>query len=165
MSGVLACPCCGFEGAGAGGPTHAYMSPSAPCWKMYGEVLACEYSDPEYWQSHRLLTDAYCAHHSIADERRARQSINIHLAGLMLHYEDDVSSEGIIAVLKSVAGSREFPYLEQPDAARVVTIERIYCATNAADHAVEVDIYAREVFDIWSIHHATVRALIESVRS
>ena len=158
------CLACGYEAPETNGPTHAYMSPSAPCWEMYGEVLAREYSDQAYWQSHRLLTDAYCGHHSIADERRARQSINIHLASLMLHFEDGESAERIIVFLKAAAGPREFPHLAQPEVAKNITIEAIYAASDAKEHAIEVEKFARAVFDGWSDHHPTIRALIESVR-
>ena len=85
----MICPACGYQGH-HDGPAHAYMSPSPACWARYGEVLAREYSDAEYWRSHRLLTDAYCGQHSIGPDRRARQSLYIHLAALMLHFEDGV---------------------------------------------------------------------------
>lgn len=159
------CPACGYAAPETDGPTHVYMSPSAPCWEMYGEVLAREFSDIGFYRSHRLLTDAYCAHHPIADERRARQSINIHLASLMLHFEDSAPTEHIIAFLKAAAGSRDFPFLEQPAAARTITIEAIHAATNDVEHAAEVEKYASAVFDVWSDHNSTIRALIESVKS
>ncbi len=161
----VGCPACGYTAPDNHGPTHAYMSPNGPCWEMYGEVLAREFSDQEYYKSHRLLTDAYCAHHSIADERRASQSLNIHLAGLMLRFEYGESTESIVAFLKSAAGPREFPYLDQPEGAQSITIEAIHAAANADEHAVEVEKYARKVFAAWSDHHGTIRALIEGVRS
>jgi len=159
MNGEI-CPACGFSAPISDGATHAYMSPSAGCWAFYGEILAREYSDLAYWDSHRLLTDAYCAHHSIADERRARQSLNIHLAALMLHFEDGAGPAEIIAFLKATAGSRDFAYLARPDG-KDITLAAIHGAQNAAEHASAVDTYAQAVFDFWSPHHPTIRTLIE----
>lgn len=36
------------------GPTHPYMESSPGCWAAFGDVLAREYSDPVYFEVHRL---------------------------------------------------------------------------------------------------------------
>ena len=155
------CPACGYEADETGGPTHAYMSPSAPCWAQYGEVLAREYSDAGYWASHRLLTDAYCGQHSIGEDRRARQSLHIHLAALMMHFEDLVEDDRIVAFLRKAASVKEFGFLEMPSKNATVGIGEIYAADSAAKHGEAVAVYARRVFDAWEVHHPVFRSLIE----
>ena len=60
---------------------------------------ACGYTAPETdGPTHVYLSPA--AHHSIADERRARQSINIHLASPKLQLEDSAST--VRALIESV---------------------------------------------------------------
>ncbi len=157
------CPACGFEGT-FDGPSHAYMSPSPACWASYGEVLAREYSDAGYWRSHRLLTDAYCGQHSIGEDRRARQSLWIHMAALMLHFEDGAGNETIVDFLRRAAKSRHgFDWLEMPEASLSVRLDEVHAAPDAAAHHAAVAQYARAVFDAWAVHHAAFRGLIEEV--
>ena len=157
------CPACGFEGT-FDGPGHAYMSPSPACWASYGEVLAREYSDAGYWRSHRLLTDAYCGQHSIGEDRRARQSLWIHMAALMLHFEDGAGNETIVDFLRRAAKSRHgFDWLEMPEASLSVRLDEVHAAPDAAAHHAAVAQYARAVFDAWAVHHAAFRGLIEEV--
>ena len=155
------CPACGYEADETGGPTHAYMSPSAPCWAQYGEVLAREYSDAGYWASHRLLTDAYCGQHSIGEDRRARQSLHIHLAALMMHFEDQAEENHIVSFLRNAASVKDFCFLETPAANSIFGIDEIYAANSALGHGEAVRRYARQVFDAWGVHHPVFRKLIE----
>ena len=161
----MICPACGYQGH-HDGPAHAYMSPSPACWARYGEVLAREYSDAEYWRSHRLLTDAYCGQHSIGPDRRARQSLYIHLAALMLHFEDGVGENQIVDFLRRAAKSgHDFPALDMPPASLAVGLDAVQGATDATAHGAAVTAYARAVFDAWAPHHAAFRALISEVGS
>ncbi len=159
---MIHCPACGLPGD-HDGPTHAYMSPSAACWAMYGEVLAREYSELGYWKSHRLLVDAYCGHHSVGDDRRARQSLWIHIAALILHFEDSAAEEVIVDFLRRAAKSEDFDALEMPEASRGITIEGIHNAPDVAAHHVAVERYARAVYEAWTPHHAAFRGLIQRV--
>jgi len=159
---VTVCVACGFVGESEG-PTHAYMSPSAACWARYGEVLAREFNDPGYFRAHRLMTDAYCGQHSVGGDRRARQSLHIHLAALMLWYEDGVAAERIVDFLRKAARSKQFPALAMPDENRLVTIDAVHGAQDAAGHVAAVQEYARAVFDAWQVHHPVFRALINRV--
>ncbi len=157
------CPACGFEGD-HDGPRHAYMSPSAACWARYGEVLEREYSDAGYWRSHRLLTDAYCGQHSVGEDRRARQSLWIHLAALMLHFEDKAADTVIVGFLKKAAKSGHgFARLPMPEASLLVRIDAVYAARDAEAHHRAVAEYARAVLDAWAPHHGAFRGLIEEV--
>ncbi len=160
---TLRCPACGFAGH-HDGPTHAYMSPSAACWARYGEVLAREYSDARYWTSHRLLTDAYCGQHSIGSDRRARQSLWIHMAALILHFEHQSPEAKIVTFLRTAAKSGyDFPPLDMPDANLTVNIDAIHAAPDAATHVAEVTTYARAVHDVWAPHRAAFEGLIQEV--
>src|SRR5258708_7273463 len=96
------CPGCfaEFETADTDGISHPYIGASAACWKMYGSILAKEYSDPAYFKVHRITVDAYCAQH-IGDQsdRRARQSAWIHLIALYLMFEKSLSPEAVLEYL------------------------------------------------------------------
>jgi len=109
------------------------------------------------------MTDAYCGQHSVGDDRRARQSLHIHLAALMLWYEDGVAAERIVDFLRKAARSKQFPALAMPDENRLVTIDAVHRAQDAAGHVAAVQEYARAVFDAWQVHHPVFRALINRV--
>ncbi|HHL19997.1 MAG TPA: hypothetical protein ENJ52_00550 [Aliiroseovarius sp.] len=156
------CMGCGFEGEHSG-PLHAYMSFSPACWARYGEILAREFSDQDYFTGHRLLVDACCGQHSIGPDRRARQSLNIHLAALMLHFEDHASKSDIVAFLSNAARIKEFDGLETPPASTQVSMDAIYAATNAREHNEAVAEYAHQVYRAWEPHFPVFRALIERV--
>ena len=160
---MTTCPACGHVGH-HDGPAHAYMSPSPACWARYGEVLAREYSHPGYWQAHRLLTDAYCGQHSIGKDRRARQSLWIHMAALMLHFEDSAPEARIVSFLRRAARSgHAFRPLAMPAASLGVTIDAIHAATDPDSHAQAVTDYARAVLDAWAPHHPAFRGLIDEI--
>lgn len=161
----IACPACGHpdDGGDPARPTHAYMSASPACWARYGDVLAREYGDPAYWRTHRLLTDAYCGQHSISDDRRARQSLWIHLAALMLHFEDAAPEPRIVAFLRAAAKSEDFAHLPIPEASLGVRIDAVHAAASLESHHAAVAAYARAVYDAWSPHHGAFRGLIERV--
>lgn len=83
MTDIEVCPGCGFEAPAEDGPVHAYMTSSAACWRHFNALMAREYSDAALMPTHYLSVDAFAAQHPGGrSERRARQSVWIHLAGL-----------------------------------------------------------------------------------
>lgn len=157
------CVACGFQGE-SDGVAHAYMSFSPACWARYGEIMAREFGVPGYFDAHRLLVDACCGQHSVGNDRRARQSLQIHLAGLTLHFEDGASKSEIVAFLSKAARNDQFEALPMPEENLSVSMAGIFDATDAVEHCAEVAKYARRVFDAWSVHRPVFRALISDTR-
>ena len=87
MENQMRCDGCGLTLPRIEGPTHAYMLSSPACWKIYGEILAREYSNGDYWQVHRLTVDTYALQHPGKQDSRAIQSVNVHLASLYLIFK------------------------------------------------------------------------------
>ena len=90
---MSACPGCGLDLPEHDGPTHAYIGASPACWALYGELLAREYGELRYPPSHRLTVDVYAIQHPGGGERRAIQSVAVHLMALCLvleRYSGDV---------------------------------------------------------------------------
>jgi len=157
-----ACPACGWPGADDG-PTHAYLSSSAACWRAYGDIMAREFSDLAYWPSHRLLVDAYAGQHSTLDDRRARQSLYLHISALILHFEDGMPGDNLVAFLKRAAHQDPYPLRPMPAASLTVCIAAVHAADTPQAHATAVDAYARGVYTAWSPHHATFRDFIQRI--
>jgi hypothetical protein len=82
-----ACPGCGLELPEHDGPTHAYIGASPACWALYGEL--------RYPPSHRLTVDVYAVQHPGGDERRAIQSVALHLMALCLVLEREVATVAV----------------------------------------------------------------------
>ena len=77
------CPGCGWIGPEEDGPVHPYMTASPACWRRFNAIMAREYENPGLMPTHFYSVDAYAAQHpGDPEERRARQSVWIHLAGL-----------------------------------------------------------------------------------
>src|SRR5665213_1800271 len=76
------------------GPVHEYMDSAPGCWKLYGDILAKEYS-PEFYNQdiHRITVDTFAVQHPGKPERRATQSVNGHLIGLYCTYEKKLSGK------------------------------------------------------------------------
>jgi len=69
------------------GPTHEYMRASPGCWALFGEVTARQYADVRYRAGGLQMVDAYAVQHPGVPERRASQSVRIHLVSLCLRLE------------------------------------------------------------------------------
>lgn len=107
-SGAGACPGCGALLPAEAGPTHAYMRSSPACWARFGEILAREFSDPAYFALHQLTVDAYAVQHPGGADRRAIQSVGLHLMTLCM-------------VLEEGADPRNGPRLHTPPSRRRAT--------------------------------------------
>ena len=107
---------------------HLYIGAITECWNVFGEVLMKEYSNPEYFKVHRLTVDAYGAQHiGNQEDRRARQSANIHLIALYLTLVQKASEEEVLKFLRKATNvKKDWPSLFQRKQAYWLTNPR-YC--------------------------------------
>ncbi len=75
------CPGCLLELPEEEGPTHAYVTTSAACWRLFAETMSAV--------SERLFTDAYMVQHPTGDDPRQIQSVAVHLITLNASLELD----------------------------------------------------------------------------
>jgi hypothetical protein len=165
-SETSACPGCGLVLPVNDGPTHAYLGASPACWALYGELLAREYGELRYPPSHRLTVDVYAVQHPGAPERRTIQSVAVHLIALCLVLERRVATVTVTDLMRRVL-EREpgFRWLEPPRPNGTLTVRDVLGSRDLAEHAASVDRWARNVWEAWSPHHATVRAWIDAALS
>ena len=163
----IRCPDCGGEFADNDIMPHPYLGGSAGCWAAYTELLAREYQDSAYFAAHRFTVDAYAAQHpGDQSDRRAAQSVNIHLAALWVLVEEVDSPASIPNVLKSLANNYkdEFKPLSPPaPSVYTVTVNNVLAATNAREHGEMCRAWAADVWRAWAPHHETVRDLARRV--
>ncbi|MFI4921761.1 MAG: DUF5946 family protein [Gammaproteobacteria bacterium] len=153
------CLGCGAEFPDQEGPTHRYMESSPACWAAYGEVLAREYSDPAYFQVHRLGVDAYAVQHPGHPSPQTIQSVAVHLIRLCMLLERGLPMERANdAMLKASEREDLYRWLEPPLSRGSVTVADVRHADNVEAHMTAVRRWAESAWTAWAPHHSTVRS-------
>ena len=166
MAALETCPGCGISLPTGDGPRHPYIGASASCWDRYGELLAREFGDVAYFRIHQVTVDAYAVQHPGKPERRAIQSVGLHLMTLGLFVEHGADPSMGPALHRRLIGRPQFQWLEPPAVKGRLTVLDPLTATTAEAHREAVGAWARDVWDTWSAHHKTVRGwLAESLAS
>jgi hypothetical protein len=156
----MRCPGCGASFAQSDGPTHPYIGASAGCWTVYGDILAKEYGEYGYPDVHRLTVDTYAVQHPGVPSPQSIQSVSIHLIGLHLVLERKLGAKAVTAALrKSVTNAPHFVWLDPPARPGELTVLDVKDAASLDAHIARVEDWARDVWQAWSSHHDTIRAL------
>jgi hypothetical protein len=140
------------------GPVHRYMRSSPGCWSVYGEILAREYSNPDYFEIHRLTVDAYAVQHPGSTDRQSIQSVGFHLIRLCLFLEHNLTAHHANdAMLEAVGNKSSFSFLEPPLNFGPITAAEVAKADSVKEHKDIVREWAHSVWEAWSKHHPIVR--------
>jgi hypothetical protein len=139
------------------------MAASSACWAAYGELLAAQYDSRERMRFHQLIVDTYAVQHPDGDDRRAAQSVAIHLMTLCLFLKRDVDPVAGPRLHKHILEKQRpaLHYLDPPafDGSHThLDVSRTGPASAARDAAYA---WARAVWAAWSPRHATVRRWID----
>jgi hypothetical protein len=159
------CPQCGAAVPDVVGPVHKYV-PSAPgCWQLFGRIQAEEALRFGYPPGHRLVVDAYMAQHpGDGHDRRQRQSVFVHLAGLQAVLERDLTPAQATNVLRRVLQRRDdFPVLERSDGPGELTVLLLVGARDLADYESRALAWGRAVWQAWTQHHELIRRTVTSI--
>ncbi|HVC37091.1 MAG TPA: DUF5946 family protein [Gammaproteobacteria bacterium] len=154
---MINCMGCGGSFADIKGPTHRYMESCPGCWAAYGEVLAREYSDPAYFQVHRLTVDAYAVQHPGQLSAQSIQSVAVHLIRLCLLLEQGLDMpHANAAMLTAVKSKGSYTWLAPPPSLGSMTIADVHGAKDAEEHKRLVRAWAASAWSAWSPHHETI---------
>ena len=159
---MSACPGCGACLKTTDGPRHPYMTGSAACWARFGEVLAVQYASPRRMSFHQLVVDAYAAQHPGSSDRRAVQSVALHLMTLALVLEDGADPALGPKLHRRMTDRPVFGPLSgrlPSPGERTVTSVPLVGPIAAAESATRA--WAQDVWASWSEHHATVREWLD----
>ena len=164
---MTVCPDCGVHLDAVDGVTHAYLGGSQECWATFNEILAREFQDEDYFSVHRYTTDAYTTQHpGDQSDRRAAQSVNIHLAALCALIEQKRELVFIPRLLKTLANKYKdrFKPLAPPDPKDYeITVKDVLATTNVEEHKDIVMKWAETVWWAWKPHHDTARHLVQLI--
>jgi hypothetical protein len=140
------------------GPVHRYMASTPGCWEIYGEILAREYSNPYYYDVHRLTVDAYAVQHPGSTDRQSIHSVGLHLIRLCLFIEHGLTVEDAnSAMLEAAKKKQAFTYLKPPLNMGSITAADVVCAKSVDEHKIIVRQWAQSSWGAWSAHHETIR--------
>jgi len=160
---LIPCIGCSARVSNIDGPTHKYLGVSPGCWKIFGEVLAKEYGDPEYMKVHRLTVDAYALQHIGVEEPRTIQSMNLHLLALCAALEHGVDYGFIPKImndrLAEYKNKSVFSWLSPPASFGANTVVDVARAQNADEHSILVHGWAIDVWQQWHEHHDLIEQL------
>lgn len=155
------CPGCGLQlpQIDASAPAGA----SAACWALYGRLLVREYGLAVSRRVHQLTVSAYAVQHPAGRRHHPIESVSTHLIELCLLLEHGTSAHQAMKLLAKLpgqpAGERR---LEPPVPNGTVTVSDVLAAPAQRDQIkLVVERWARNVWDAWRPHHATVQAWTE----
>ncbi len=138
--------------------SHPYVGAIPACWHVYTNLLAQEFTNPDFFKIHRITVDAYLAQH-IGDQqdRRARQSSNLHIISLYLYFEKKLSTNMVLNFLKKATENKhDWPAIFQLREANWKTILDILETKNASDHIKQITEWGRSVWDAYTDQHPTI---------
>ena len=138
------------------GPTHAYIGASPGCWAAWGAFQARSFASPAIAAVQPLAVDVYAVQHPGLAERRAIQSVWVHLVSLCLIVEGGRSpADGILAKQQLLAGERSFARLEPPVGPYSMTVLDV--ASSSRGRFRGRCAAGRTHVAAWRAHHAAVR--------
>lgn len=155
---LTACPGCGAMVPNVEGPTHAYIGASPGCWAAWGELQARSFASPAIAAVQPLAVDVYAVQHPGLAERRAIQSVWVHLVSLCLILEHGrLPADGIRAKQQLLAGARTFARLEPPAGRYVMTVLDVAAVTDPEAVSEAVRRWAEVTWETWRAHDPAVR--------
>lgn len=155
------CPGCGALFEPSEGPIHAYMLSSPPCFAAFNTVLAAEYGSPALRDTHRLSVDTWAVQHpGSSSDRKAVQSVGLHLARLLLQLERPQSPAETNAVMLDFSRYKAtLPALPPPPSFRITAAD-IAPFAGSTMHAEKVRAWAKATWQDWSHQHDFIRSWV-----
>lgn len=169
MNEYISCSWCGAQCLNIEGECHKYMLSSPGCWEMFNEVLEREYSDLRYWKAHQFTVDAYaCQHVGKKEDKRAVNSVNIHLASLYMMFEMNVNIHDAPTIRTKFSqfykGKNLLEWLEPPASMGELTIFEIWDNNDVNKHYKIAERWAKSVWQAWVHQHKTIANLVNAIK-
>lgn len=144
------------------GPTHKYMLSSPACYAAFNQILAAEYSSQELMEVHRLTVDTYAVQHpGDPSDRRAVQSVGLHLARLFVQLESPRPPKETNQVMLDFASNKSSLIALKPPKQFRVTAADIAPFAGTGLHAAKVKEWASTTWEDWSAHHDYIREWVK----
>lgn len=170
MDECIPCFACGARSPKIEGECHKYMLSSPGCWAMFVEVMAKEHSHPLYWKGHQFTVDAYAVQHvGKKIDKRALNSVHIHLAALYAIFVEDLSLEAVPQFREQFShfykGKNLLTWLDPPKSFGPLTISEPWKNDHPELHFDITRRWARSAWESWSHQHRIIADLVQRIRS
>ena len=156
-SNLIRCLGCGAWVPDSDGPAHEYMLSAPGCWALFNEVAVQQYEIASF-DLRRMAVDAYAVQHPGMTDRRAVQSVAVHLISLYFVLERGLTpTEATHKMRQALTDKSRFVWLQPPQSMGEVTVADVVGVTDPAEHEAMVRCWARSAWEAWSAHHAQIR--------
>jgi hypothetical protein len=154
---LIHCLGCGALVPDIAGPTHEYMLSAPGCWALFNEVAVQQYEIASF-DLRRLAVDAYAVQHPGTTDRRAIQSVAVHLISLYFVLERGLTpAEATDKMRHALTDKSRFVWLEPPKSMGDITAANVVNVTDPAEHEAMVKRWAHSAWEAWRAHHARIR--------
>ena len=146
------CPSCGASG----------VRSAHECQGLFAEMGVREFSDAEYFRSHRLTVDAYCLQHP-EHYMVSSKSAATHLTAMCWSFEHGYSLHVPAPIKAWVDGPRAFPRVAAPPPGERGTLTLLHCveAQDPVDYHRRAREWADSAWQAWSEHWPRARAWVQ----
>ena len=151
------CSGCGERLPLVDGATHPYVGASSACWTRFAELSAT--LPGAGTPLRRLVIDTYMVQHPGVPERRAIQSVGVHLVALYLVLERGLPPDDVSATLQRVlARPPAWRWLDPPVPNGTLAMGDLAAAVSLPAPALReaIEGYVRGVWGSWAAHHDVV---------
>jgi hypothetical protein len=156
-SNLVHCLGCGALVPDLDGPTHEYMLSAPGCWTLFNEVAAQQYEIASF-DLRRLAVDAYAVQHPGTTDRRAIQSVAVHLISLYFVLERGLTpTQATDKMRHALLEKSRFVWLQPPQSMGEITVADVVSIKDPQAHAAIVNRWARSAWEAWNAHHAQIR--------
>jgi hypothetical protein len=154
---LIRCLGCGALVPDIEGPTHEYMLSAPGCWSLFNQVAVQQYEIASF-DLRRLAVDAYAVQHPGTTDRRAVQSVAVHLISLYFVLERGLTpTEATDKMRHALTDKSRFAWLEPPLSMGAITVVDVVNVTDPAKHETIVKRWARSAWEVWHEHHDRIR--------
>ncbi len=143
------------------GPVHPYMRSSPACFAAFNTLIAAEYSSGKLLEVNRLTVDTWAVQHpGSPEDRRAVQSVGLHLARLMLQLASPHPPREANAVMLDFARHKKTLRPLKPPTVFRLTASDAAPFAGSSSHASKVRDWAEATWLDWSNEHRYIRAWV-----
>jgi hypothetical protein len=137
------------------GPVHLYMKSTPGCWAAFGKALVREYENPRIFTAvHWFTVDTYAAQHPGSNDRKAVQSVNVHLLRLYCILEKGWKPESVTRIMKKLLLEKaDFNYLEPPSFEGALNVSYLAEAAGDDDYIKRAKEWAGNIWSLWKEKH------------
>ncbi len=156
-SDFIRCLGCGALVPDIEGPTHEYMLSAPGCWALFNQVAVKQYEIASF-DLRRMTVDAYAVQHPGTTDRRAIQSVAVHLISLYFVLERGLPPTAATDKMRhALTDKSRFTWLKPPQSMGEITVVGVVNLTDPTEHEALVKRWARSAWEAWSAHHDQIR--------